>query len=160
MYKKCKVVMLPTHPKSRLILKDYKYLEYNDKYPSYGVNQLEYKCKHLYILFKESKSIIAVTDSSFDLPSIPQSFIERYVEEYNKGNIIEDVMVEYDHNLPEYGGVMPRVSATDNTINIKIIKDSWNRAELLEQSGEFYKRHCAILNLTDMQSIIQFIKEL
>jgi len=59
------------------------------------------------------KKIIATTDKSLEimmsnpaawdagiktmsLPQPSQSFIEKYVEEYNKGNVITDVLVEYD----------------------------------------------------------------
>jgi septation ring formation regulator EzrA len=31
-----------------------------------------------------------------NLPSIPQSFIKKYIEMYNKGQQIKEVMVEYD----------------------------------------------------------------
>lgn len=34
-----------------------------------------------------------------NLPQIPQQFIEEYISEYNKGNVIEDVEVEYTHTL-------------------------------------------------------------
>ena len=47
------------------------------------------------------KKIIATTDSSLNLPSISQSFVKKYIEEYNKGNIITDVMVEYDEFVLE-----------------------------------------------------------
>lgn len=42
------------------------------------------------------RKIIATTDNSLGLPQPSQSFIEKYVEEYNKGNIITEVMVEYE----------------------------------------------------------------
>jgi len=35
------------------------------------------------------EKIIATTDSSLNLPSIPQSFIEYFISEYNQGNIIK-----------------------------------------------------------------------
>ena len=42
------------------------------------------------------KKIIATTDESLNLPQPSQQFIQKYIEEYNKGNIITDVLVEYD----------------------------------------------------------------
>lgn len=42
------------------------------------------------------RKVIASTDPSLSLPQPSQSFITKYIEEYNKGNIIEDVMVEYE----------------------------------------------------------------
>ena len=57
-----------------------------------------------------SKKIIATTDTSikifagkgdicdlyYNLPQPSQQFIEKYIEEYNKGEIIESIMVEYE----------------------------------------------------------------
>ena len=100
------------------------------------------------------KKIIATTDTSltekiemlgtgstyvFNLPQPSQSFIEKFVEEYNKGNVITEVMVEY-----EFGGIeesyfdgnnekLPlrlKVNSKDNTITIRKKKDSLNRVEL------------------------------
>ena len=42
------------------------------------------------------KKIIATTDVSLGLPQPSQQFIQKYIEEYNKGNIITDVLVEYE----------------------------------------------------------------
>lgn len=41
------------------------------------------------------KKIITSTDKSLNLPEPSTSFIQKYIEEYNKGNKIEDIMVEY-----------------------------------------------------------------
>lgn len=108
------------------------------------------------------KKIIATTDKSLtqfnqyvgenegymtSLPQPSQSFIEKYVEEYNKGNIITDIMVEYEEDLIKIydnsgghpGGHwesnpinegLKLIINPDNTINIKPIKDSWNIKEL------------------------------
>jgi hypothetical protein len=112
------------------------------------------------------------------IPRIPQSFIDYYVSEYNKGNKIEEIMVEYtdyiqckgemlyfnsEHDLasPEMldyykcniCGNIRRGNSTsllsnkricgkkieinllklnpDNTINIKSIKDSWTKEEVI-----------------------------
>lgn len=73
--------------------------------------------------------LINVTKSLADLlPSISQSFIDHYVSEYNKENKIEEVMVEYVEMA--ISGIVP-VIKDDNTINIKLIKDSWNREEVI-----------------------------
>ena len=42
------------------------------------------------------KKIIATTNASLDLPQPSKQFIEKYIEEYNKGNVITDVLVEYE----------------------------------------------------------------
>lgn len=121
------------------------------------------------------KKIIASTDSSLlverqyesihlgkgqitylNLPRLSDSFIQKYVKEYNKGNIITDVLVEYknrccgrcdgvldlcvsdivcsDHNeqgcnicFEESGNILKVFK--DNTITIKKVKDSWSREE-------------------------------
>ena len=70
------------------------------------------------------KKIIATTDTSLNkkhncdcgattyegcsqcleiLPQPSQQFIEKYIEEYNKGNIIKDVLVEYEEIYNDYG---------------------------------------------------------
>ena len=105
-----------------------------------------------HVLNSGLKKIIATTDSSLNihwngqdhksLPQPTQSFIQKFVEEYNKGNIITDVMVEY--TLLEYatplidsntGNEIPQYTlklSKDNTITIKRVKDSWSRDEVVE----------------------------
>ena len=79
----------------------------------------------------DAKKIIATTDSSLRtmipdmsgfpsylvIPSIPQSFIDKYVNEYNKGNKIEDAMVEY--GLSTDRRHLLKFNPNDNTINIE-----------------------------------------
>jgi hypothetical protein len=182
MYKKCKVVLLPTKQEGNLYLWGYKLFT--------GIKRGDSESHHLYVLsddeIKEGDwfinrqymieednvpeyalwrydnqsikpnsnpmKIIASTDSSlkipkvFDytkygenLPSIPQSFIDYYVSEYNKGNKIEEVMVEYEPTgRMKSGGVETNITEilklnSDNTINIKPIKDSFTRAEVIEK---------------------------
>jgi len=131
----------------------------------------------------EVKKIIASTDSSLgililgyepgdkditkQLPSPSQSFIEKYVSEYNRGNIITEVMVEYEgfDNLNSMNdssilGIIPKINPEDNTITIKEIKDNWSREELNKEAIKFYKKYHGILNQGDMQSIAKFIDEL
>lgn len=82
------------------------------------------------------KKIIATTDTSLGLPQPSQSFINRYIEEYNKGSVIEDVLVEYSNEWigkeyvdeqDAYGydkfELQLKVDS-DNTITIKKVKDS------------------------------------
>lgn len=107
-------------------------------------------------------------DVSFDieLPQPSQSFIKKYVKEYNEGNIINDVLVEYEyqyHSSKEFYGknaswvscdkkqynlikeTIPtcpvretlKVNSKDNTITIKKVKDSWNRKEVIELIRDF-----------------------
>lgn len=81
------------------------------------------------------------------LPQPSQQFITKYIEEYNKGNIITDVLVEYDSYTPGiddsgYGFAIGKeietikVNSKDNTITIKKLKGSWNRSEIEEKLFE------------------------
>lgn len=105
------------------------------------------------------KKIIATTDTSLkiktfyeiegnqeiSLPQPSQQFIEKYIEEYNKSNVITDVLVEYIDNGEEgWSGsnedgepiwnekIELKVNPKDNTITIKKVKDSWNREEHIQ----------------------------
>ncbi len=107
------------------------------------------------------KKIIATTDESlkwefkgvqmsrmFSLPQPSQSFIERFIESYNNGKPIVDILVEYEK---EYNNSMeemlekehyqpigtfdsknkPKINPKDNTITIKRVKDSYSREETI-----------------------------
>lgn len=110
-----------------------------------------------------SKKIIATTNTSLNLPQPSQQFINKFIEEYNKGNMINDVLVEYD-NL-EYNGIKTYSNGilqfdnttknsnynkpkTDknNTITIKRLKENWNREELPEKIIELCKKFQRIKN--------------
>lgn len=119
---------------------------------------------------QNNKKIIATTDKSLldyagdtdyykqSIQLIPQSFIEYFVSEYNKGNVITEVMVEYEYkyhsskefygnkadwvtcNESQYNSIKKEIPSChiriilktnpDNTINIKLIKDSWSLDEV------------------------------
>jgi hypothetical protein len=101
------------------------------------------------------KKIIATTDTSLTvmlphdvligsrLPQPSQQFIEKYIESYNKGEIITDVLVEYEYydvNFSVDGvktstvfGHYERLKINpDNTITIKELKDTRNNKEIKE----------------------------
>lgn len=89
---------------------------------------------------KSCKKIIATTDTSLGLPQPSQQFIQYFIEEYNKGNIITKVKVEYTFELScdedEHGNLIPDIYLKinlDNTINIQPIKDSWSKEELSDK---------------------------
>lgn len=98
------------------------------------------------IISTTDKSITTPGYNSFDeddicncyLPKPSQQFIEKYIEEYNKGNIITDVLVEYNKATYEKwmkNGASPvfdtiKVNPKDNTITIKKVKDSYSREEV------------------------------
>lgn len=102
---------------------------------------------------KGDRKVIATTDSSLRehddtvpypktrpaLPQPSQDFIKVFVEEYNKGNVIEEVDVEYEGQyrintdgepigLPVHN-YRPKVNSK-NEITIRKIKDSWSREEV------------------------------
>lgn len=99
------------------------------------------------------RKVIATTDKSLtktsfkvfsnlqshQLPQPSQSFIEKWVEEFNKGNVIEEVMVEYerDEEIDGYGYDILKVNPKDNTITIRKIKDSWSKEEVIEFAEKY-----------------------
>lgn len=115
--------------------------------------------------YKNCKKIIATTDKSLssllephrdqygdmrhnkfqELPAPSKSFIEKFINDCNKYNVITEVLVEYENKSHFYitgfdaGGetlgynnneVKLKVSK-DNTITIKKVKDSWSREEVV-----------------------------
>jgi len=100
----------------------------------------------------EFKKIIATTDklgvitkdefSGVDNQHLPQpseTFIKKFIEAYNNGNPIMEVMVEYNH-LQSSGGLNKewlKVNSSDNTITIRKMKDSWTRDEVVNLLQQF-----------------------
>ena len=127
-----------------------------------GTDFIHKKSKHNNTLVdgnKQAKKIIATTDTSlinrrqmtfmdeatewiYDLPQPSQQFIEKYIEEYNKGNIITDVLVEYETlkttaNNKHFGEGhiysitnKLKINPKDNTITIKKLKDNFTINEI------------------------------
>lgn len=89
--------------------------------------------------------IIATTDTSLELFRISQQFIEEYIKEYNKGNIITKVEVEYiadyESNSMSIGSLKLKITS-HNTINIKPIKDIYNRKEVIKLLNDFGEHVC------------------
>lgn len=102
------------------------------------------------------KKIIATTDTSLKekltfggknikivLPQPSQQFIKKYIESYNKSEIITDVLVKYEGDYDEHykawyaETVQPKVNPIDNTITIKKLKNNWNREEVIELIKEW-----------------------
>ena len=136
-----------------------------------GTDFIHKKSKHNNTLVdgnKQAKKIIATTDTSsinirqmtfmdeatewiYDIPQPSQQFIEKYIEEYNNGNIITDIEVEYSPSsitIQTYSeqqindnlkALTLKINPKDNTITIKKLKDSWNREEVIEQMWSAYK---------------------
>lgn len=122
--------------------------------------------KEYWSVRKDYKKIIASTNTSLSgifvekeledgqnfldkikLPQPSQSFIEKYISEYNKGNIITDIMVEYEEYATETTYTLgidssiplfrPKISK-DNTITISrvevnykgFVEELWEREQL------------------------------
>lgn len=116
-----------------------------------------------------SKKIIATTDSSISImgkdypklffdyyPQPSKQFVQKYIEEYNKGNVIDKVLVEYNKNTYEDWTNLPKMSKEEfntlridshNCITIKPIKTSWSREEIIKLFSELqYDVAQSILN--------------
>jgi len=109
-----------------------------------------------------------------ELPQPSQSFIEKYAEEYNKGNAITEVMVEYeDCGSEEWMGsdedgepcwredFQLKINPKDNTITIRKVKDNWSSLEisgLLRLFENKYHNEKFKLNLDNSERVL-FIRE-
>ena len=81
--------------------------------------------------------------SLIEIPKLPLSWINLTIEQYNSGNPINKVLVEHnDEGICRFhqrdGGYDDRLIGgdlrlnSDNTINIKLEKKSWNKEELID----------------------------
>lgn len=136
--------------------------------------------EHIDVRLDLCKKIIATTDLSLVLSDgralfdgdgkpkigiIAQSFIEYYIEQYNKGNIITKVMVEYRDDTPKFipidkfnsrdlqNYITPKINPKDNTINIKPINDNLHDGKLLE----YWKQNAEENYLTTPISVLKYI---
>lgn len=111
--------------------------------------------EHIDVKTDLCEKIIASTDNIFisdsglggaypTLPRPSQGFINKFVSEYNKGNIIEWVNVEYLRypdgfdleDGTQYSESL-RTNIKDNTICTWSIKNSWNQTEVFELIKKF-----------------------
>lgn len=128
----------------------------NDWYYSikYGILKARVATPNIDYEKEGCKKIIATTDESLEprnlygnsglfktkLPKPSNSFISKYIEEYNQGNIITDVLVEYKLNQYKFMSTLCTTKEkeyelkvdSNNTITIKKVKDSYSREELIE----------------------------
>lgn len=117
------------------------------------------------------KKIIATTDRSLvvnvskplgvtrELPNIPLEFVEKYIEEYNKGNVITEVMVEHKFDYAEedtecWGDEIEKLKIDKNNqiIITTRTKDNWNRKEVIELMKKFKEE-------TELFSTSSIVKE-
>ena len=100
----------------------------------------------------DCKKVIATTDNTLlndddfinsvtpfrNLPELSQQFIQQYVEAYNNGKPIEEVDVEYrliDYAVedePNSSFKYGVITNSNNTINIRLVKDTWTRDEVIK----------------------------
>lgn len=109
-----------------------------------------------------SKKINASTDKSLNLPEPSPSFIQKFIEEWNKGNKITEVMVEYEKlysyeatdQFDEVGfcGIKPKIDK-NNQITITKVKDSWSKEEVAKQISDFAKEFSFKNNLEFKSSL-------
>ena len=112
------------------------------------------------------------------LPQLSKDFIEKYITEYNKGNIIKDVLVQYENNLYEHFGsgkywedepvIMKkfldkddqylRVNNRDNTITIKTPKESWDKEEVKQKMRDSIS-YCLLNQNDSLEQINNWIEE-
>lgn len=147
---KCKVVMLPAEKATlNCICK----LDYEERgiviaknqteVDNFNINRMYYEPQHLYFTSNREINCIkieATTDPSLNLRLIPQSFIEKYVEE---GGNIKEVMInlidngceewvgDYYNGKPVWFDRIEVETRKDNTVIVSKIKDSWTREEVI-----------------------------
>jgi hypothetical protein len=87
-------------------------------------------------------------------PKLSQQFIEKYIESYNKDEVITDVLVEYEYKwvvdghptIPDTDKafLVPKLNPEDNTISINQIEDTLSKkaiAGILEKYRQFAWSH-------------------
>jgi len=178
MKKEHELIMLPTDNQSNVLLgiPQHLYLLSNEEIKECdwmitNFNQICQANKFFVNVQKTgAKKIIATTDTSLTigkcwcmkpevngcsectkcLPNFPQSFINYFIKQYNKGNVIKKVMVEYEADLSnnpyssnkltnalkalkESADIGCKLKVdSNNCISIVPQKESWSRDEVIE----------------------------
>ena len=110
------------------------------------------------LIIKRGSDYTTELRGKINLPQPSQQFIQKYIEEYNRGNIITDVLVEYleNYTLEYYESAIEnkrlaqktniketlKVNPKDNTITIKKAKDSYTREEVENLIYKAMKNRC------------------
>ena len=172
--KKAIVVMLPTESNSFICLKENLLINANDGGCKLGYNPPNWLTQHIYICsadeIKEGdwvtngtqiaqvncltiddpnkhlhSKVIASTDPSLNLPTASEAFIQKYIEKYNAGTTITDVMVEYEvvflpaNALPSQQQHVEQPKLRNNELIVTKVKDSWSRDEVIAVHIEIMK---------------------
>ena len=127
------------------------YIEKPDNGDYYIIDDVPELLKNNGLVFIDDscRKVIATTDKTLsqtsrtEIPQPSQQFIEKFIEEYNKGREIKEVLVEYENKfdgkeyvdeLDAYGydkiKSILKINPKDNTITIKKVKDSYSREEV------------------------------
>lgn len=87
------------------------------------------------------KKIIASTDKTLGLPEPTKGFVEKYIEEFNKGSEIKTVLIQqtWDAYLNWSGGFKPLVNDINNTIPIRKIKNDYTEHDVYNMLNDFAK---------------------
>ena len=128
------------------------YIEKPDNGDYYIIDDVPELLKNNGLVFIDDscRKVIATTNKTLsqtsrtEIPQPSEQFIQKYIEEYNRGNIITDVLVEYelisneeyflntinpDENVPYFDEDL-KINPKYNTISIKKVKDSYTREEV------------------------------
>ena len=128
------------------------YIEKPDNGDYYIIDDVPELLKNNGLVFIDDscRKVIATTNKTLsqtsrtEIPQPSEQFIQKYIEEYNRGNIITDVLVEYelisneeyflntinpDENVPYFDEDL-KINPKYNTITIKKAKDSYTREEV------------------------------
>ena len=94
------------------------------------------------------------------LPQPSDSFIQKYIESYNQGKIITDVLVEYEFKgQPNfYGEFNLKINDKFNTITIKEIKNSYSTKEVEVLLFNFAEEGALLGTKENMRTFNKFIK--
>ena len=132
-------IRTPTQLQNLYIILDKK-PDNGDYYIIDGISEV-LKNNGLKFIDDNCKKIIATTDKTLsqtnrtEIPQPSQQFIQKYIEEYNRGNIITDVLVEYelisneeyflntinpDDDVPYFDENL-KINPKDNSLNICFI---------------------------------------
>ena len=106
--------------------------------------------KHGLPTSNRNKKIIATTDTSLlklrtdvpeywsdPLPQPSQQFIEKYIEEYNKGNVITDVLVEYEQDYTNRSCSTCSLG-TDGTCELNLEKKCCSSTNNVTKHGDYW----------------------
>jgi hypothetical protein len=84
---------------------------------------------------------------NYFLPQPSDSFIKRYIETFNQGVPIVDVMIDYEWNEKYGNGTVTYNDRyklkldKNNTITITRIKESWNKEEIIQFMDDWYDKN-------------------